>query len=214
MDGFHDHLYRRWIGELAVVLAERDCDHPRYRNPRRLRACFRAVSRVVGSSCADARRDDHAGGCTCPADLPRAERVQLDRQRLLGHPAVRVFPVRGLSRLHLLRDCGSAGLLDAARVDGCGECRRSCGLRCRWRSRSSRSSSSSASSPTGTTSSCPTSCCRTRGSFRSRSGSRTSSGRLDPRWRSRRGRGGPRRDRVHRLATGARARALRRRNQG
>ena len=39
----------------------------------------------------------------------------------LGDPAVLVLPVRGEPRLHLLLDGAAPELLDAARVDGCGE---------------------------------------------------------------------------------------------
>ena len=173
---FSNHIYRRWIGNTLFYALSATAITLVDRHPRRLRPRVRQVPRPQAHPLADARRDDHAGGRARAPDLPRAERVHLIGSVLSVILPFSFFPFGVYLAYIYYSTALPPGLLDAARVDGCGELAdvpaRS---RCRSRSRSSRSSSSSASSPTGTTSSCRTSSSRTRTSTRSRSASRTCS---------------------------------------
>ena len=120
LDGFSSHIYRRWIANSLIYSLSAT-------------AITLAISIPAGYGLALGKFPGRKLILTltlvvmimpCVArapDLPRAERPASDRQRLLGDPAVLVLPVRGLPRLHLLRNVDPVQLLDAARVDGCGE---------------------------------------------------------------------------------------------
>ena len=92
----------------ALLRAERDRDHARCQRAGGLRPRDREVPRPQAHPLADARRDDRARCGARAADLPRAERRPSHRKRPFGDPAVRVLPVRRLSRVHLLRDIDPA----------------------------------------------------------------------------------------------------------
>ena len=112
LDGFSGHIYRRWmensllysLGATAITLATAI--------PAGYGLAF-GGSGAQADPQAHARRDAHAGLHAGAPDLSGAECAAIDRQHLLDHLAVLVFPVRGLSRLHLLTR-RPGGALDAA----------------------------------------------------------------------------------------------------
>ena len=122
LDAFSDHIYRRWIGNTLYYALSATAITLGVSVPAGYGLALGQLPRPQAHSLRDAHLDDHAGGRTRAADLPRAEQPASDRARGIGDPAVRVLPVRRLPRLHLLpRRRSRPSLLDAARADGAGE---------------------------------------------------------------------------------------------
>ena len=108
-------------GELAPLLAERDGDRARDRDPGRVRARLRHLPGPQADPDAHARRDDHAAGDARAPDLPRAV-----RGAPVGSPLSIILPFAffpfGVYLAYLYYATAlPPDLLDAARVDGCGE---------------------------------------------------------------------------------------------
>ena len=120
LDGFSSHIYRRWLGNtLYYALSARD--HARRQRARGVRCRDREVPRPQAHPLAHARRDDRARCGARAPDLPGAQRCPSHRKRPFRDPAVRVLSVRRYLSYIYYATSIPPELLDAARVDGCGE---------------------------------------------------------------------------------------------